>query len=201
MALLTINPFYLLAIAAICELFVVLLFIWRSHGAIHRSLIYKHPGFLSFGITFCFLTYYALFISLVGYLQGWLNLTSQFILPFILCAIIATDFLWGGVFILPTKRTIVVHLMNFFSCFLLVAILFPLYSNYYFVFGLAVPLVIVPLIAGFLRIIPTFRNDHLLYDKSDRFFRINNLSIHLILFCVVVIELFLQYRGYSMIIW
>jgi hypothetical protein len=156
---------------------------------------------LTIGIVYVCLTIGVLGTIIISSIQGWYTFTWQLVIAVILGCVLSTIYFIGGVLILPTKKNLVLHGMTILFEFIWLYGVVATNGNYIYGYFFAVPLVAIPVLNFLLNLIPYFKNQKPLWDKSDWFFGWYTGKRNFILWCIVAVEALLLYRGYSLLIW
>jgi len=196
-----INPYYLLFIAFFCQCMIIFLYIWRSNNKINRTLIYTHPGLFIFGIFFIGITWSSIFNIIVGISQGLYYWSIQYLFPILLVTLLSIEYFWGTFFILPSRRSLITHGFCLLSTIFICIVVLPIYNEYILVILMGVVLLFSLIINSLIKFFPFFRIDQPISNRTNIFFKIFSFRINGILFLIVMIEFFLQNRGYSLILW
>jgi len=151
------------------------------------------------GIIFACLSYHAFF----GYIYNvsFANIGSfatlkYSIIPYLLCIIIGTIYLIIAFFAVTTRNLLILHSSIVLYEILAFYIILPVFKDVDGVF-----LVFLPVFFFGFEFLPIFQKDKLLWENREKFGKIFNIYVNMFIWLVCVIELILQLRGYSIILW
>ena len=188
-------PLYVLIVFTASQSIILLKFIWKKD--VYRP---DHPISLrnQFSI-FSMLEVFAFLATIITALQVF---TSQFglgvnlryyIVPIAISLVIGSLYLIKIVFLNPTKVSLLIHISVI--VYIIVVYVWVIQSYMDIVF-LLVPLFLFP-----LQWVKKLRTQPLLWDIRTKFFKIFTPKLNIILWIIVFVEVFLQYNGYSLIVW
>ena len=196
---LMINPFYLMWGLVGIQSILLILQIWNLDYRFVSPTRHISGLLTIVGIIFACLSYHAFF----GYIFNVLfaNIGSfitlkYFIVPYLLCVIIGTYYLIITFFSVTTRNLLILHLSVVIFEILAFYIVLPAFKDADGVF-----LVFLPLAFFGIEFLPIFQKDKLLWENREKFGKIFNVYVNAVIWFVCVIELILQLRGYSIILW
>ena len=196
---LMINPFYLMWGLVGIQSILLNLQIWNLDYRFVSPTRHISGLLTIVGIIFACLSYHAFF----GYIFNVLfaNIGSfitlkYFIVPYLLCVIIGTYYLIITFFSVTTRNLLILHLSVVIFEILAFYIVLPAFKDADGVF-----LVFLPLAFFGIEFLPIFQKDKLLWENREKFGKIFNVYVNAVIWFVCVIELILQLRGYSIILW
>jgi len=201
MAVFFLHPAYLVTIGFIIQTILVIIFLMRGSKFVNRSFLYRHAGLLTIGVVYVCLTIECLGTILVSSVQGWYTFTWQLVVAVILGCFLSIIYFIGGILILPTMKNLILHGITILYEFIWIYGVVGTTGNYILAYFFAIPLVAMPVINFSLNLIPYFKIQKPLWDKSNWFFKWYTGKVNFILWCIVAIEALLLYRGYSLLIW
>ena len=194
-----INNFYLMWGLIPIQSILLILQIWNLDYKYVSPTRHIYGLLTIVGIIFACLSYHALF----GYLYNILfaNIGSfatlkYFLIPFLLCTIIGTFYLIIAFFAVITRNLLILYSSVIVYEILAFYIILPAFESVDGVF-----LVFLPVFFFGIEFLPIFQKDKLLWENREKFGKIFNIYVNSGIWFVCVIELILQLRGYSIILW
>ena len=82
------------------------------------------------GIVFAYLTGYSIIMIIFLNIQGQYEITCYYITALILSGILSIEFVIGGIIILPTRESLILHGLSIAFIFVLQFVLIPYYDQY-----------------------------------------------------------------------
>ena len=194
-----INPFYLMYGLVGIQSVLLILQIWNLDYRFVSPTRHISGLLTIVGIIFACLSYHAFFGYLYNVLFaniGSFTTLKYFIVPYLLCVLIGTYYLIITFFAVTTRNLLILHLsVVLFEIFAFYVIL-PAFKDTDGVF-----MVFLPLAFFGIEFLPVFQKDKLLWENREKFGKIFNVYVNAVIWFVCVIELILQLRGYSIVIW
>ena len=193
------NPFYLMWGLVGFQSILLILQIWKLDYRFVSPTRHISGLLTIVGIIIACLSYHAFFGYLYNVLFadiGSFITLKYFIVPYLLSVIIGTYYLLITFFAVTTRNLLILHLS---------VVIFELLAFYYIFPTLkdadGVFLVFLPIAFFGFEFLPIFQKDILLWENREKFGKIFNVYINAAIWLVCVIELILQLRGYSLILW
>ncbi len=193
------NPFYLMWGLVGIQTILLILQIWDLDYRFVSPTRHISGLLTIVGIIFACLSYHAFFAYLYNVLFaniGSFITLKYFIVPYLLCVIIGTYYLIITFFAVTTRNLLILHLSVPLFEILAFYVILPSLKDADGVF-----LVFLPLAFFGIEFLPIFQKDKLLWENREKFGKIFNVQVNVVIWFVCVIELILQLRGYSIILW
>ncbi|MHA1721428.1 MAG: hypothetical protein ACTSXK_18090 [Promethearchaeota archaeon] len=194
-----INIFYLMWGLVPIQSLLLILQIWNLDYKFVSPTRHIYGLLTLIGVVFACLSYHALF----GYLYniifndvGTFATMKYFIVPFVLCTIMGTIYLIIAFFAVATRNLLILHLSVVVYEILAYYIILPAFNDVDGVF-----FIFLPVFFFGVEFLPIFQKDKLLWENREKFGKIFNVYVNFAIWIIVTLELTLQLRGYSIIVW
>ncbi len=193
------NPFYLMWGLVGFQSILLILQIWNLDYRFVSPTRHISGLLTIVGIIIACLSYHAFFGFIYNVLFadiGSFITLKYFIIPYLLSVIIGTYYLLITFFAVTTRNLLILHLSVVLFEILAFYVILPAFKDTDGVF-----LVFLPIAFFGFEFLPVFQKDKLLWENREKFGKIFNVYVNVSIWIVVVIELTLQLRGYSIILW
>jgi uncharacterized Tic20 family protein len=145
-----------------------------------------------FYIIIAMATYFTVYQLLIKKSINLANI-NFLIIPLLLSAIISTVYFVKTVLIAPTKFSLVIHVGIIIYEIIVYSFFIHRYFDFFYLF--------LPFLLGPLRILFWKKEVKPLWDHREKFTKIINFRVELLFWVLCVLEVALQYKGYSLIVW